>query len=110
MTKLFLFTDISWQWSRWMSPGSSISQSCSTLSRAVIPVQEEPPHLPAQATGMSAHLSGCCYCVRYIMARHVLCSYFDGDVPEEDRPDIKFEEEEDDLNLNQKKPSLKLGQ
>uniref|UniRef100_H3CQH5 ATP-dependent DNA/RNA helicase DHX36 n=1 Tax=Tetraodon nigroviridis TaxID=99883 RepID=H3CQH5_TETNG len=36
--------------------------------------------------------------------------YFDGDVPEEDRPDIKFEEEEDDLNLNQKKPSLKLGQ
>lgn len=41
-----------------------------------------------------------------------LCSYFDGDVPEEDKPDIKFEEEEeeDDINLNQKKTSLKLGQ
>lgn len=37
------------------------------------------------------------------------CSYFDGDVPEEDKYDVKFEEEEDDIIPNQKKSSLKLG-
>lgn len=109
VTKLFPFTDISWQWSKWMRQESSILQSCSTLSRAIILVQMEPPHLPAQATGMTTDLSGCCYCIRYTMACPVFCSYFDGDVPEEDKPDT-FEEEEDDINLNQKKPSLKLGQ
>lgn len=37
-----------------------------------------------------------------------LCSYFDGDAPEEDKPDIKSEEE-DNIHPSQKKASLKSG-
>lgn len=110
VTKLFPFTDIRWQWSKWMSRESSILPSCSTLSRAITLVQMEPPPLPTQATGMTTDSYACCYCEHSIIMLVIyFCSYFDGDVPEEDKPDIKFEEEEDDINLNQKKPSLKLG-
>lgn len=102
----FPFPDVSGQWSKWMSPESSTLPSCSILSRPITLVQMEPPPLPTQATGRT-YFSTCCQCIS-IMPAIWLCSYFDGDTPEEDKPDIKSEEE-DNIHPSQKKASLKSG-